>query len=186
MVVRVRSSPFRTLTNGNPELSTLTSDIPLGYLNSHKRNPELSTLTSDIFFPGTNSHIRKSELRTLTFDIPSGASTLVAPLGRGASAAGILVNLACTTITNSISYLRTHPSRCYFIQLIDYHCPSMRRCTACELASIATCSSSGASRTLSSSSSMRRSVYVTTRKPCPTPTLGQPRDPRASVGQMLP
>ena len=74
MVVRVRSSPFRTLTNGNPELSTLTSDIPLSYLNSHKRNPELSTLTSDIFFPGTNSHIRKSELRTLTFDIPSGAS----------------------------------------------------------------------------------------------------------------
>ena len=75
MVVRVRSSPFRTLTNGNPELSTLTSDIPLGYLNSHKRNPELSTLKSDIRFPGTNSHIRKSELRTLTSDIPSGAST---------------------------------------------------------------------------------------------------------------
>ena len=108
MVVRVRSSPFRTLTNGNPDLSTLTSDIPLGYLNSHKRNPELSTLTSDILFPGTNSHIRKSELRTLTFDIPSGASTLVAPLRRGPSAAGIFDNLACTTIINSISYLRLH------------------------------------------------------------------------------
>ena len=83
MVVRVRSSPFRTLTNGNPELSTLTSDIPLGYLNSHKRNPELSTLTSDIPLGCLNSHKRNPELSTLTSDIPLGCLTsLWSPLGR--------------------------------------------------------------------------------------------------------